>query len=81
MLELYVHEHALAHGLSEEDIRRAWDNFAKRRPRGTDFEVRIGFDADNRELGMVGATLGNGDVLIIHAKSPAIPSIKKELGE
>ena len=81
MLELYVHAHALRHGLTEESIRQAWANFAKRRPRGTDFEVRIGFDANSREIGMVGALLGDGDVLVVHAKSPAIPSIKKELGE
>ena len=81
MLQLYIHEHALAHGLPEESIRCAWDNFARRRLRGTDFEVRIGFDADSREIGMVGAILDNGDVLVIHAKTPAIPSIRKELGE
>ena len=81
MLELYIHAHALRHGLAEESIRQAWGNFVKRRPRGTDFEVRIGFDAGNREIGMVGALLEDGDVLILHAKAPAIPSIKKELGE
>ena len=81
MLELIVHEHALEHGLSEDDIRYAWDNFVKMRPRGEDFEVRIGFDSAGREIGMVGAVLSDGDILVIHAKSPAIPSIKKELGE
>ena len=80
MLELYIHQHALTHGLAEEDIRCAWNNFTRRRPRGTDFEVRIGFDAGNREIGLVGAVLDDGDVLIIHAKAPAIQSIRKELG-
>ena len=81
MLELIIHEHALKHGMSEDDIRYAWDNFVKTQPRGEDFEVRIGFDADGKEVGMVGAKLADGDVLVIHAKSPAISSIKKELGE
>ena len=81
MLELLIHNHALEHGLSEDDIRCAWENFVKMRPRGKDFEVRIGFDSSGREIGMVGALLTDGDVLVIHAKSPAIPSIKRELGE
>ena len=81
MLELIVHGNALEHGLSEDDIRYAWDNFVKMRPRGEDFEVRIGFDSAGREIGMVGAKLEDGDALVIHAKSPAISSIKKELGE
>ena len=81
MLELLIHNHALEHGLTEDDIRCAWENFVKMRPRGNDFEVRIGFDSSGREIGMVGALLTDGDVLVIHAKSPAIPSIKRELGE
>ena len=81
MLELIFHGHALEHGLSEDDIRYAWDNFVKMRPRGKDFEVRIGFDSAGREIGMVGAKLEDGDVLVIHTKSPAISSIKMELGE
>lgn len=62
-------------------MRNAWNNFVKARPRGIDFEVRIGFDSKGREIGMVGAMLDNGDVLVIHAKSPAITSIKNELKE
>ena len=81
MLELFVHSHALVHGLLEEDVQYAWENFVKSRPRGMDYEVRIGFDSSGRELGMVGAKLQDGDVLIFHAKTPPIPSIKKELGE
>ena len=81
MLEIIVHEHALKHGLCESDIKYAWNNFAKRQPRGKDYEVAIGFTSKGAEVGMVAAKLENGDVLIIHAKSPAISSIKKELGE
>ena len=80
MLEIYIHRHALEHGLSKSDICDAWGNFAKRQPRGIDFEVRIGFDKSGKEIGMVGALLQNGDVLIIHAKSPAIASIRKRVG-
>ena len=67
MLELIIHEHALEHGLSEDDIRCAWNNFVKLRPRGEDFEVRIGFDGDGREVGMVGAKLANGDVVVMQS--------------
>ena len=81
MLETLIHQHALDHGLTEEEVRCAWENFVKSRPRGRDFEVRIGFDSTGKEIGMVGAILSDGDVLVIHAKSPAIASIKKELGE
>lgn len=81
MLEAMVHSHALEHGLFEDDIRYAWNNFVKMRPRGQDFEVRIGFDSNGREIGMVSAVLADGDVLVIHAKSPAIPSIRQELGD
>lgn len=81
MLDIFVSEHALKHGLSESDIAYAWSNFAKRRFRGQDFQVAIGYDSKGREIGMVAALLDNGDVLIIHAKAPAIASIKKELEE
>ena len=81
MFEVDVHMHALKHGLNEEDVAYAWSNFVKKRPRGDDFEVAIGFDSKGREIGMVAALLKDGDVLIVHAKSPAIASIKKELGE
>ena len=81
MLEIFINEHALKHGLTKKSIQCAWNNFIKKRPRGTDFEVRIGFDQCGKEIGMVGAALEDGDVLIIHAKTPPIASIKKELGE
>ena len=81
MLDIIIHNHALSHGLTKQDIAYAWGNFIKMQPRGNEFEVRIGFDAQGRDIGMVAAKLGDGDVLIIHAKHPAISSIKRELGE
>ena len=27
MQEIYIHPHALKHGLNEEDIKCAWENF------------------------------------------------------
>ena len=69
MLELLIHIHALEHGLTENDICCAWENFVKLRPRGNDFEVRTGFDSSGREIDMVGALLADGDVHVIHAKS------------
>lgn len=80
MLRVFVSEHALKHGLLENDIICAWNNFVCKRFRGHDFQVAIGLDTKGREIGMVAALLDEGDILIIHAKCPAIASIKKELG-
>lgn len=80
MSALIVHPHSLKHGLTEDEIIFAWNNFARKRPRGDDYWVTIGFDSKGREIEMVAAVLVDGSLLVIHAKTPATKKFKKELG-
>ena len=80
MDELVVLKSALKHGLSEESINAAWSGFVRKRPRGDDCWVSIGFDAKGRQIEMVGLVLANGTILIIHAMSPATEKMLRELG-
>lgn len=80
MNDVLIDSHALIHGLDEEDIRYAWDNFAARRMRrGGDVWVSIGFSARGAEIEMVALELADGSMLVIHALSPATEK-KRELG-
>ena len=80
MAKIEVHSHALKHGLSEDDVRYAWEHFVIKRPRDVDYWVAIGFDARGREIELVAVECANATFLIIHAMSPATKSIKQELG-
>ena len=75
-----IHPHALKHDLSQEEISFAWHNVARKRPRGDDCWVTIGFTGTGREVEMVGIILADGTTLIIHALSPATERMKRELG-
>ena len=50
MDEIRIHPHALRHGLSREEVTYAWLNFARKRPRGDDCWVAIGFTGAGREI-------------------------------
>ena len=80
MFDIEVHRHALKHGLTRESILYAWENFARKQPRGIDSWLAIGFDRYGREIEMVAIVQSDGTVLIIHAMSPATQSMKRELG-
>ena len=81
MNDVLIDGHALIHGLDEVDIRYAWGNFAVRRMRrGGDVWVSIGFSARGVEIEMVVLELFDGSMLVIHALSPAMEKIKRELG-
>lgn len=80
MDEIIVHPHSLKHGLSEDEVVHAWNNFARRRPRGEDYLVALGFDSKGREVELVAAVLADGSLLLFHAKVPATKKFKKELG-
>ena len=83
MDDVYVHEHALKHGLDEEEIIYAWSNFVRSQQRRTpreDQTVRIGYGKNTiHSIQMIGIIKSQG-TLIIHAMSPAQDSIRKELG-
>lgn len=80
MQDIIVHPHALKHGLSVEAIEATWGNFVRRRPRGEDCWVTIGYDREGHEVELVGLSLADGSTLIIHALSPATKKMKRELG-
>lgn len=80
MDKITIHPHAFKHGLSQEEIAYAWRNFARKRPRGDDCWVTIGFTDAGREVEMIGMALADGTTLIIHALSPATERTKRELG-
>lgn len=83
MADVYVHPHALKHGLSEEEIRYAWSNFVRSQFRHAPNEdqcVRIGFGAYTpTAIQMVGVVRPVG-VLIVHAMTPPQKSVLAELG-
>ena len=83
MNEVFVHEHALVHGLSEEQVLHAWRNAVSVARRGCesgegDF-VAIGFDRHGRAIEMTGRKKPFG-VLIFHANTPPTTRALKELG-
>jgi len=72
MDDVYIAEHALRHGLSEEDIRFAWENFLRRQYRGAPHEgevVVVGCDRRGRLIQMVGIHKPFG-TLVYHAILP-----------
>ena len=80
MEDVIVLPSALKHGLSEESLVAAWENFVRKRPRGVDCWVAIGFDATGAEIEMVGLVTAAGETLVIHGLSPATEKVKRELG-
>lgn len=82
MIEIYVHPHALKHGLSEDEIKFAWSNYVRSQPRSApneDHEVRIGFGKKTpRAIQMIGVVKDYG-VLIYHAMTPPQSSVESEL--
>ena len=80
MTDIVVLPSALKHGLSKESLIEAWVNFVRKRPRGEDCWVVIGFDSAGVEIEVVGLITIDGTVLIIHGLSSATRKIKRELG-
>ena len=80
---VFVHPHALKHGIPEDEIRYAWINFVRSQQREVPNEeqiVRIGYGATiETAIQMIGV-IGVDGVLIIHALTPPQRSIIKELG-
>ncbi len=81
MNELVIAEHALKHGLSEEDIVYAWENFVRKRYRGAPREgevIAVGYDKQGRFIEMVGLERGD-DIIIYHAMQPPTTNALIEL--
>lgn len=79
MNEIIVMPSALKHGLTKESLIEAWTNYVRKRPRGVDCWVAIGFDSEGIEIEMVGLVTMDGSILIIHGLSPATQKNKREL--
>ena len=81
--DVFVHPHALKHGLSESEILCAWSNFVRSQQRLTPREdqcVRIGYGkATQGAIQMVGVVKPFG-TLIVHAMTPPQVSVLDELG-
>lgn len=80
---VFVHPHALKHGLTEEQVLQAWENFAAKRRRRTPNEDQtacIGYAPGMaREIQMVAVSKPWG-TMIYHAMTPAQDSVLDELG-
>ena len=83
MEQILIFEHALRHGLSEEQITHAWRNaFASAtivRDTGITDIVAIGFDQNGNAIEMT-ARMKPFGLLIYHANTPPTPRAFKELG-
>lgn len=82
MIEIVVHDHALKHGLTEEDVVYAWNNFVRKQRRRVPREheiLVIGFDEAARAIQMVGCDYGDR-ILVIHAMTPPTEKVLHELG-
>ena len=81
--DVFVHPHALKHGISEDEILFAWSNFVRSQQRSTPLEdhcVRIGYGIRFADaIQMVGVTKSYG-TLIIHAMAPPQGKVLDELG-
>lgn len=83
MDEPLVFEHALTHGISEEDILHAWRNAIDavtvvRKDGNVDY-VAVGPDRSGRLVEMVAREKTWG-LLIYHANTPPTPRARRELG-
>ena len=77
-----VAEHALKHGLLEDDIRYAWSNFVRMQHRGVPNEgevVAVGYDQKGGFVQMVAAERPFG-IVIYHAMKPPTMKVLVELG-
>ena len=82
MDEVIIAEHAFKHGIAEEDIVYAWENFVRKQYRGTPNEgqvVVVGYDRSGRFIELVAAERACG-MIIYHAMEPPTLNVLVELG-
>ena len=81
MDELVIHPHAFKHGLSESDIRHAWEHFARKQYRGSPNEgeiVLVGCDQRGRFVELVAAERSSA-IVVFHAMRPPTRKVLIEL--
>jgi len=82
MDELVIDEHAYKHGITEEQIIHAWENFVRKQFRQSPREdqvVAVGYDKQGKMIQLVGVTKPFG-TLIYHAMEPPTMNVLIELG-
>lgn len=82
MFEIFVHPHALKHGLKEDEILFAWANFIRKRHRdvpNNDQMIAIGVTQSGKHIQMVGIIKPFG-LMIYHAMTPPTEKMLAELG-
>jgi hypothetical protein len=79
-----VHDHALKHGLSAEEVEFAWNHIIRCVQRhGTDdppLWIAIGILSDSRFVELIGFQDIEGVWCVFHAMVPPTKKFKKELG-
>lgn len=79
-----VEHHALKHGLSESEIKYAWEAIMASRLRGDDSDpprwIALGWLPDGRLAQMVAVEDDQGRWRIFHAMTPPTKAFLKELG-
>lgn len=81
-MEIMIHTHALKHGVSEEDIRFAWEHFIRQRYRdvpNNEQVVAVGVGHNGEFIQMIGV-LESDAILIYHALTPPTGKVLRELG-
>lgn len=71
-MKFYFSDHAFKHGLTEKQIRHAWENYVRKQHRKTPSEDEIlvvGYDVQGKVLEIV-AVLRECGVLVYHAMTP-----------
>ena len=82
MIEIVVHEHALKHGFTREEVEFAWKGFICQRHRCTphsDQVVAVGATQEGVVVEMVAVEKADA-LLIYHAFTPPTKSVLRELG-
>lgn len=82
MIEIVVHNHALKHGLKEEDIEFAWKHFIRQRRRAAPCSeqiIAVGVTKDGDVVEMVAVEKAEG-LMVYHALTPPTGSMLRELG-
>lgn len=83
-MKIIIKAHALKHGLSENEIRYAWEMIFKStlRDNGADPArwIAVGWLPDGRQAQLIAIKDRDGNWEIFHAMTPPTKKVMKELG-
>lgn len=82
MEEIYIHQNALKHGLTEEEIISAWNNrtITKNSVDESNRIMTISYSNNGKLLELIATRSYVGEYLIFHAFSPPTKKFMRELG-